>query len=152
MASETVDPNLLRTNFASQTAILLVSHRRFNVYKQLIDEIFLGYCDTEASLIYTLTEHEVSPSITTDPSTFQNKRKFVYLVMRIGLTRAILIPQHSDFLRNSTIQYSISLYLATCFVRVTVSLLWRSQAVSTIHFQISPYLIISEGSRKFPSL
>ena len=33
------------------------------------------------------------------------------------------------------------LYLATCFLRVTVSLLCRSQAVSKIHVPIYRYLI-----------
>ena len=43
--------------------------------------------------------------------------------MRILLTRAILLPQLSDLLRNSPISCSIFLYLVTSFLRVAVSFL-----------------------------
>ena len=46
-----------------------------------------------------------------------------------------------NFLRNSTIHFSMFLYLVTCFLRVTVLLLCRLQAVSKIHVLFYPYLI-----------
>ena len=65
----------------------------------------------------------------------------VELVVRIELTRAILMPRFSHFLRNSKIYFRMLFYLVTCFLRVTVSLLCRLQAVSKIHVSIYPYLI-----------
>ena len=64
--------------------------------------------------------------------------------MRIDVTREILSPRPSEFLRSSTIHFRMFLYLLTCFLRVSVSLLRRSQAISTTHVPIFPYLI-SEG-------
>ena len=72
---------------------------------------------------------------------------FIYLVMRIELIRAILMPRLSNFLRNSTMHFRVFLNLATCFLRVTVSLLCRLQAMPKIHILIYPYLI-SEERRK----
>ena len=63
------------------------------------------------------------------------------LVVKIELTRAILMPRFSNFLRNSTIYFCMFLYLKTCFVRVTVSLLFQLQSVSKIHVPFYPYLI-----------
>ena len=60
--------------------------------------------------------------------------------------RAILMPWFSNFLRNSTNHFRMFLYLVTCFLSITVSLLYRLQAVSKIHVQIYPN-IISEGRR-----
>ena len=37
--------------------------------------------------------------------------------------------------------FRMFLYLVTCFPRVTVSLLWRLQAMSKIHVAIYPYQI-----------
>ena len=48
--------------------------------------------------------------------------------MRIQLTGAILMPRLAEFLRNSTIDFRMFLYLGTRFPRVAVSLLCRSQA------------------------
>ena len=48
----------------------------------------------------------------------------------------------SDCQINSTIHFHMFLYLVSCFLRVTVLLLWQSQAVSKIHVPIYPYLII----------
>ena len=45
------------------------------------------------------------------------------LVIRIQLTGEILMPQFSNFLRNSTIHLLIFSYMIKCFLRVTVSLL-----------------------------
>ena len=75
-----------------------------------------------------------------------NNCKLINLVKRIELTGAVLMPRFSIFLRNSIIHYRMFLYLETCFLWVTVSLLCRLQAVSTIHFPIYHYLI-SEGRR-----
>ena len=61
-------------------------------------------------------------------------------MIRIKLTWA-------NFLRNSIIHFRMFLYLETCFLRVTVSLLRRLQSVSKIQVPIHPYLIISEGRR-----
>ena len=48
--------------------------------------------------------------------------------MRIEIKRAILMPRLADFLGNSAIHFRMFLYLVTCFLRVTVLLLCRSQA------------------------
>ena len=52
-----------------------------------------------------------------------NNYKLIYLVIRIELTRVILILRFSKFLRNSIINFRIFLFLGTYFLRVTVSLL-----------------------------
>ena len=83
-----------------------------------------------------------SPSITTDPNTVQNLRTLTDLIMRIELTRAILLPRPSDFLRNSTIHFCMFLYLVVCSLRVTVSSLCRLQAVSKTHAPIYSCLTI----------
>ena len=57
---------------------------------------------------------------------------------------SILLLQTSNFLTNSTIHFCMFLYFVPCFLRVMVSLLCQSQAVSKIHVPIYPYLI-SEG-------
>ena len=46
-----------------------------------------------------------------------------------------------------TINFRMFECLVTCFLRVTVSLLYRLEAVSKIHVAIYPCLIISEGRR-----
>ena len=74
----------------------------------------------------------------------------IHFVKRIKLTRAILVPLFSNFLRNSSIHFRMFLYLETCFL-VTVLLLCRLQAVSKIHVPIYPYLI-SEGRRNCTTL
>ena len=95
--------------------------------------------------------HRKSPSITSDPNTVQNKSKLIDLVKRIELTRAILMPRFSNFLRNSTLHFGMFLYLVTCYLRGTVSLLWRLQAVPKIHVPIYPSLI-REGKRNCSTL
>ena len=55
------------------------------------------------------------------------KNLIIDLVLRIELTRAISMPRFSNFLRNSTIYFRMFIYLVTCFLGVTVSLLCRSQ-------------------------
>ena len=75
-----------------------------------------------------------------------NKCKLIDLVLRIELTRAILKPRFSNFLRNSIIYFRMFLYLKACFLRVAVSLLCRLQAVSKIHFPIYHNVIIVYGA------
>ena len=102
-------------------------------------------------VLYKWRMHWKSSSITTDPNTAQNKNKSIDLVIRIELTRSILSSQLSDFLRNSTI-YFLCVYISiACFLRVTVSLLCLSKAVSRILVPIYNY-IISEGSKNCFSL
>ena len=67
-------------------------------------------------------------------------------VIRIELTRAILMPRFSNFLKNSIIEFRMFLFFVICFLRVTVSLICQLQATSKIHVPIYPYLI-SEGRR-----
>ena len=62
------------------------------------------------------------------PTPVQNLSKLIDFVMRTELIQAILLPRLTDFLRNSTIHFRMCFYLLTCFLRVTVSLLCRSQA------------------------
>ena len=45
-------------------------------------------------------------NITTDPNTAENYSKLIDFVIRIELTRTILSPRLSDFLRNSTIHFA----------------------------------------------
>ena len=80
-----------------------------------------------------------------------NNCKLIDFVIRIELTRVILTPRYSNFLRNSIIHFRMFLYLVACFLRVTVSWLCRLQAVSNIHVPIYPYLI-SEGRRNCSTL
>ena len=61
------------------------------------------------------------------PKTVQNESKLIDLVTRIVLTRAMLMPRFSNFLRNSIIHFRTCLYLVTCFLRVTVSFLYQLQ-------------------------
>ena len=61
------------------------------------------------------------------------------------------MPRVSNFLRNSIIRFRMFLYLISCLLRVTVSLLCRLQAVSKMHVPIFPYLI-SEGRRNCSTL
>ena len=65
-------------------------------------------------------------------------------MIRIKLTREILVPRFSNFLRYSTINFCMFLYLETCFLTVTVSLLCRVQAASKIHV-LNYFDLISEG-------
>ena len=58
----------------------------------------------------------------------QNKSKVIDLAIRMELTRSILLPQLSGLLSNSNIHFRMCFYLVTYFPRVTVWLLWRSQA------------------------
>ena len=59
-----------------------------------------------------------------------NNCKLIDFVIRIQLTRAILMLRFSNFLRNSCIHFRMFLYLEIYFPRVTVSLLCRLQDVS----------------------
>ena len=59
-----------------------------------------------------------------------NNCKFIDLVPRIRLTRAILMLRFSNFLKISIIHFRMFLYLKIYFLRVTVSLLSQVQAVS----------------------
>ena len=65
--------------------------------------------------------------------------------MRIELTRAILSPRLC-ISENFDVHFRMFLYLVTCFLRVTVSLIFRSQSHGCIRDKCCnlPYLI-SEG-------
>ena len=65
--------------------------------------------------------------------------------MRIKLNRANLMPRFSQFLGNRTINFRMFECLVTCFLRVTVSLLCRVEAVSKIQVPIYHCLIFSKG-------
>ena len=80
-----------------------------------------------------------------------NNCKLINLAIRIELTPTILMARFSNFLRNSIIYFRMFLYLETCFLRVTISLLCQLQAVSKIHVLIYPFLI-SEGRRNCSTL
>ena len=67
--------------------------------------------------------------------------------MRSELTRSILMPLFSNFLRNLTIHFC----MVFIFGRVAVSLLCRLQSLSKIHVPIYPYLI-SEGRQNCSTL
>ena len=90
------------------------------------------------------TMHGKWPSITADQH-LTKLSKVVNLVIRMELTRTILIPWLSNFRRNLIINFWRFLYLITCFLRVTVSLLCRLQAVSKTHVPIDPYMWLVKG-------
>ena len=53
--------------------------------------------------------------VTTDPNTVQNYSKLIDLVIRIELTRAILMPRSSNFLRNFIIYFRMFLFYGNMF-------------------------------------
>ena len=77
--------------------------------------------------------------------------KLIDLLIRIELTRAILMLWFSNFMTNLIIHFRMFLYLEIYFLRVTVSLICRLQAISSIHVLIYPDLI-SEGIRNCSTL
>ena len=103
-------------------------------------------------IYFNWTMHGKSPSVTTKPNTVQNQSKLIDLAIIIELTRVFLMPWLSNFLRCSTINLYMFLYLV-CFrvTTVTVLLPCRLEAVSKIHVPIYPNLI-SEGSWNFSIL
>ena len=50
--------------------------------------------------------------------TVRNESKLIELVMRIELSRAIVLPRLSNLLKNSTVHFRTILYLVACFLRV----------------------------------
>ena len=62
------------------------------------------------------------------PVPYEIKLNLIDLEMRFELIRTILSLRLSDFLRNLTMHFRMFLYLVTCFLRLTMSLLCRSQA------------------------
>ena len=93
------------------------------------------------------TENRLRSEQTPTPRKIKvNNSKLINLMIRIELTWAILLPQFSNFLKISIINFYLFSYLETCFPRVTVLLLCRLQAVTKIHAPIYHYLI-SEGRR-----
>ena len=86
------------------------------------------------------TENCLRPQRTPTPYKIKVKNcKLIDLMIRIKFTRAILMPWFPNFLKTSIMHFRMFLYLVTCFLRVTVSLLCWSQAVSKIHVRIYPY-------------
>ena len=104
------------------------------------------------SLYGLWTENHLRSQLTPTPYKIKvNNSKLIYFVRRIEITWTILMPRLSNFLRNSTIHFCRFLYFVTFFLRVTVSLLCRLQAVSKIHVPIYPFQI-SEGRRNCSTL
>ena len=56
-----------------------------------------------------------------------NNSKFIDFVDKNRVISTTLIALFSNFLRNSSIHFRMFLYLVTCFLRVTVWILYRSQ-------------------------
>ena len=90
-------------------------------------------------LLYKWTVHGRKTFIINEPQHHTKLKGFIDLLMRIELIGSILWPRLSDFLINLSIYFHMLSYLVTCFPRVTVSLLCRSQAVSMIHVAIYPH-------------
>ena len=65
--------------------------------------------------------------MTKDHNTVQNYSKLTDLVMRIELILAILSPRPSDVSEKFDHPFPHVFILVTCFLRVTISLLCRSQ-------------------------
>ena len=61
-----------------------------------------------------------------------NNSELIHFVIRIELAPVILMPRFSCFLKNYAIHFDMFLYFETCFLRVTVSLLWWSQCDSLL--------------------
>ena len=93
------------------------------------------------------TENRLRSQRTTTPHKIKvNNSKLMDLVIRIELTRANFNATILKFSEEFDHPFRMFLYLETCFLRVTVSLLCRLQAVSQIRVPIYQYLI-SEGRR-----
>ena len=84
--------------------------------EKVISEVLLNY--TTGELIKKRVFLMTSPR----GNGTQNLSKCIDFVMRIELTRSILMSQFSDLLKNSTIHFPVCLYMITCF------LLCQSQA------------------------
>ena len=98
------------------------------------------------------TENRLRSQRTPTPHKIKVKKcKLIDLVIRSELTQAILMPRFSNFQINLIIHFRMFLYLGIGFLRVTVSLLCRLQAVSKLHVPIYPCLI-SEGRWNCSSL
>ena len=124
--------------------IYIYSFSLINIYKILHNiDLSINGLSTKNQLLsqWTKTPYKIKV----------NNCIVIDLVIRIELTRLILMPGFSSFLRNSIIHFRMFLYLKTFFLRVTVSLLCRLQAVSKIHVPMYPYLI-SEGGRNCSTL
>ena len=70
-----------------------------------------------------------------------NNCKLIDLVIRVELTRALLMPRFTIFLKILIFNCRMFYYLKACFLRVTVSLLCWLQAVSKLHVLMYPYLV-----------
>ena len=105
--------SLLREDFLQHTDPLFASWR---------------YWRSMHRLLYKRTLHG-----RLDHNTVKNLSKLIGLVIRIELTQAILMSQFLNFLRNSTIDFRLFLYLVIiCFLWVTISLLCRSIARTSL--------------------
>ena len=91
-------------------------------------------------LLYKLIVHGKLTFIITGRNSVRNWSKLTDFVMRIELTWAILSPRLAGFQTNMTIHFRQFLYLITCYLRITVSLLCWSQTVPKIHVPIYPYI------------
>ena len=104
------------------------------VYAENVTDLGIDVCMNALS-----TKNRLLSQRTTTP--YKNKInncKLINLVISIELARAILMPRFSNFLRNSINHFRMFLNMETCFLRVTISLLCRLQAVSKIHIPIFP--------------
>ena len=100
------------------------------------------YTCTSPSMNGLSTENRLRSQRTPTPYNIKvNNCKLIDFVIRIVLIRIISMPRFSNFLSNSIIHFRMFLYLETCFLRATVSLLRRLQAVSKIQVPIYLYLI-----------
>ena len=99
---------------------LVVAYGFYMLFSLTIDFSIMDYARA-VSLNMSTLKRSLTPYM-------QNESKLIDLVLRIELIRTILSPGLLDFLRNSTIHIRMFLYLVTCFLRVVVSLLRRSQA------------------------
>ena len=92
-------------------------------YRQLI--CIISHYTIDFSINGLSTENHFRSQRTRTPFKIKaNNCKFIDLEIRIELTRAILMPWFPNFQRNLTTHFRMFLYLETCFLRVTVSLLY----------------------------
>ena len=137
-SSQSMHTHLTSTGTVNNRSLILPTD--LEIHLPLIDDCHLNNLSIRWNywLLHKWTMHGTSPSITTDTNTVQNWSKLIDYVIINALTRAILLSWLSNFLRNSIIYLCMFLFLVTFFLRVTVSLLCRLQAVSKIHYPIYP--------------
>ena len=130
---------MFRTPFCMENFV--ITHHemvQFHVFTCKINMLSLCF-NKDFSIYEQSTENRLRSQRTPTPYKIKlNNCKLIDFMIRIELTRAILMTRFSNFLKISINHIRMFLYLGTCFLRVTVLFLCRSQAVSDINGPIYP--------------